>query len=302
MINGGARLKVIGDRWTHTCIPGNRRLSVPADKTGSRGVHAHRTDALSPLAMQQHAVYTAPRRYQGMRGGLALMHARSICCYKTDVPGITLRRYDPYSRSHMPSNTCASHARRPCFPHASTFLRPSRHFFFLSLISLSGFRFISILDPLSIFFGIVCSFDLIYILWFLRIFGGSDRYQFSVLWVYFSRLFVLSIRFIFCDFGESSSVLIRYWILILCLILFLNNCLFFLFDFHSTIFGKFRCFWFDIDNWSLMWSFFFNFRFIPRRRSDYLSRSFLRFWRIFIGFSFLLSDFLSTIYGEFRRF
>lgn len=33
------------------------------------------------------------------------MHARSICCYKTDVPGITLRRYDP----HMPPprNTCA---------------------------------------------------------------------------------------------------------------------------------------------------------------------------------------------------
>lgn len=110
MINGPARLKVMADRPTHTCIPGNRRLSVPADKTGSR----------APYTPHRGPTYVRPRcnntrRVHGVAWSgvampwyaswLTLMHARSICCYKTDVPGITLRRYDP----HMPPprNTCA---------------------------------------------------------------------------------------------------------------------------------------------------------------------------------------------------
>lgn len=117
MINGPARLKVMADRPTHTCIPGNRRLSVPADKTGSR----------APYTPHRGPTYVRPRcnntrRVHGVAWSgvampwyarwLTLMHARSICCYKTDVPGITLRRYDP----HMPPprNTCALPS--PCSP------------------------------------------------------------------------------------------------------------------------------------------------------------------------------------------
>lgn len=93
MINGPARLKVMADRPTHTCIPGNRRLSVPADKTGSRAPSytPHRGPTyVRTSAMQQHGVAWSGVAIPWYARWLTLMHARSICCYKTDVPGITL--------------------------------------------------------------------------------------------------------------------------------------------------------------------------------------------------------------------
>lgn len=79
MINGPARLKVMADRPTHTCIPGNRRLSVPADKTGSRAPYTpHRGPTYIRTYVRDattHGVYTAWRgaawRCRGMRGAHA---------------------------------------------------------------------------------------------------------------------------------------------------------------------------------------------------------------------------------------
>lgn len=108
MINGPARLKVMADRPTHTCIPGNRRLSVPADKTGSRAPSytPHRGPTyVRTSAMQQHGVAWSGVAIPWYARWLTLMHARSICCYKTDVPGITL--------ATLPS-TCAAPEEHVC--------------------------------------------------------------------------------------------------------------------------------------------------------------------------------------------
>lgn len=116
MINGPARLKVMADRPTHTCIPGNRRLSVPADKTGSRAPSytPHRGPTyVRTSAMQQHAACTrrgvewrgVAWRYRGMRGGSRLcMLAASVATRRT-FPALRWRRYDPHVPP--PRNTCA---------------------------------------------------------------------------------------------------------------------------------------------------------------------------------------------------
>lgn len=92
MINGPARLKVMADRPTHTCIPGNRRLSVPADKTGSRAPYTpHRGPTYVRTYVRDattHGVYTAWRgvawRCRGMRAGSRLcMLAASVATRRT---------------------------------------------------------------------------------------------------------------------------------------------------------------------------------------------------------------------------
>lgn len=125
MINGPARLKVMADRPTHTCIPGNRRLSVPADKTGSRAPSytPHRGPTyVRTSAMQQHAACTrrgvewrgVAWRYRGMRGGSRLcMLAASVATRRT-FPALRWRRYDPHVPP--PRNTCARTLSLPSSP------------------------------------------------------------------------------------------------------------------------------------------------------------------------------------------
>lgn len=82
----------MADRPTHTCIPGNRRLSVPADKTGSRAPYTpHRGPTYVRTYVRDattHGVYTAWRgvawRCRGMRGGSRLcMLAASVATRRT---------------------------------------------------------------------------------------------------------------------------------------------------------------------------------------------------------------------------
>lgn len=89
MINGaGSRLKVMVDRPTHTCIPGNRRLSVPADKTGSRArtrpSWPNVRDATTHGGVHGVARRGVAWRYRGMRGGSRLcMLAASVATRRT---------------------------------------------------------------------------------------------------------------------------------------------------------------------------------------------------------------------------
>ena len=121
---GPARLKVIVrsalSRLTPVYSPVIDGCPSLADKTGSRsGEHAHRTNRPVPLPLAWPTATTTTRRVHGRARAVAipryasyltLMHARSICCYKTDVPGITLRRCDP-----------------PCEPTFRHICRPEEH-------------------------------------------------------------------------------------------------------------------------------------------------------------------------------